>query len=396
MAGYTALVEWWLDSANPSGIRRAARWMPFNAEAWRLMVQVEPEQAAGHWRRVLRWAPYDTEARYALAAEAEAAGRAAEGEALLLEAAQVDRGYLPAWTLANFYLRQGNDAAFWQWARRAASFEVDLQALLELGLRLKPDPAALARDLAVARPAAFEQLLVAAGERGLLAQALPIADRVARNKTPNAAGLLLSAAEKLLATNDAAAIAMAHQYWELAARDNLLPYEVAPAPGLVNGRFVHESLERGFDWRAGSAEVPLTTGGGLRAVLLGKQEDTAILARQRTVLEPGRVYELRYRYRVELPAFAHPIRWQQGAARSAALEPGEWREAAWQFTAGQAKATELLLVSQREPGTRRAEGQVELAWVVLEVASAGAGVSNGTGTMSTSMGAAPKKPTSKL
>ena len=38
----------------------------------------------------------------------------------LLRAAEVDRQYLPAWTLANFYFRRGDRPAFRNWVRRSA------------------------------------------------------------------------------------------------------------------------------------------------------------------------------------------------------------------------------------------------------------------------------------
>jgi hypothetical protein len=145
-------------------------------------------------------------------------------------------------------------------------------------------------------------------------------------------------------------------YWNLAqgpSRD-----------GLVNGDFRRASLERGFDWRRGSAEVTLATKGGLRATLYGKQEDAAVLATQAVVLQPGSTYELRYRYRSALPKDAHPVRWQAVAEQSEPLASGDWREGAWRFQAT-TELSELQLVSRREPGTHRGVGEVEVAWVTL-------------------------------
>jgi hypothetical protein len=56
---------------------------------------------------------------------AEREGDLRGAEADLLEAAHVDRQYVPAWTLANFYFRQKDPAKFWAWARRAAALTFD-------------------------------------------------------------------------------------------------------------------------------------------------------------------------------------------------------------------------------------------------------------------------------
>lgn len=360
-SAYLTAVDWMLDTGKPEDVRRAVRWMPWNADAWRLMPQVEPERAAEHWRHVLRLAPADTEAHIALALDAEMRGQMHDAEALLLDAAKSNRGYLPAWTLANFYLRQENEKAFWQWARRAASFENDLTALFELCLRLRPDPPRLVQEFALRRGEALQELLAAATEQDLLPAALPVAAMVAQLKTAKAGEQLLWDADDLLKKGNAA---VAREYWNLAARQGLLPYPFTEPPALVNGEFDHVSLERGFDWRPGSPETSLTLGHGLHVGLYGKQEDRAILAAQTLVLRRGCLYELRYRYHVALPQSAHPIRWQVGDDLSDAMEPGGWREAVWRFT-GPAGLAELRLVSRREAGTHRAAGEVEVAWARL-------------------------------
>jgi hypothetical protein len=365
-SSYLTVEAWLLDSGKAENIRMATRWMPWSAEAWRLMPQVEPERAAAHWRQVLKLAPRDVEARLALAMDAELSYRPQEAEALLLEAATLHKGYLPAWTLANFYVRQGNQPQFWRWARRAATFEVDLTALFELALRIRQDPGALLAEFKVARPDALRQLLTAAGHQDLLERALPVADRVARLRTDAARELLLWDTDDLL-RNGHPGTALA--YWNLAASQHLLPYPVARVPTLVNGEFTYVTLERGFDWRPGSAEVSVNMGSGLHIGLYGKQEDTAVLLAQTVLLAPGHSYELRTRSRSNLPAGAHPIRWRLGGATSPAFEPGDWREARWLFEAT-TESTELRLMSHAELGKHRASGEFEIAWVQLAPAHA--------------------------
>ena len=82
------------------------------------------------------WRGVETERRRSSAALidagllAEESGDYASAEHSLLEAARIDRQHLPAWSLANFYLRRGDAASFWTWARRAAALSYHEPTLL--------------------------------------------------------------------------------------------------------------------------------------------------------------------------------------------------------------------------------------------------------------------------
>src|SRR5713101_3857997 len=72
---------------------------------------------------------------------AERAGNFSDAERALLKAAEADRQYLPAWTLANFYFRRNRSESFWPWAARAAALNYDdLRPLLKLCDLIEPDP----------------------------------------------------------------------------------------------------------------------------------------------------------------------------------------------------------------------------------------------------------------
>jgi tetratricopeptide (TPR) repeat protein len=80
---------------------------------------------------------------------AEANGNLPEAETDLLRAASVDRLYVPAWTLANFYFRRGDAAKFWPWAKRAATLTYDdYRPLLRLADALETSPQHVATSVA--------------------------------------------------------------------------------------------------------------------------------------------------------------------------------------------------------------------------------------------------------
>jgi hypothetical protein len=88
-----------------------------------------------------------------LGLDAEADGNLPEAETDLLRAASVDRLYVPAWTLANFYFRRGDAAKFWPWARQASSLTSDdYRPLLRLADSIETSPQQVATRLGGGAP----------------------------------------------------------------------------------------------------------------------------------------------------------------------------------------------------------------------------------------------------
>jgi len=83
-----------------------------------------------------------------LGLDAEAEGNLPEAKADLLRATRIDRLYLPAWTLANFYFRRNDAENFWPWAERAAALTFDdYRPLLRLADALDTSPQRVATRL---------------------------------------------------------------------------------------------------------------------------------------------------------------------------------------------------------------------------------------------------------
>src|SRR4249919_78105 len=83
-----------------------------NAEVHYKRWQANPELVA-ELDQAVALNPRYSAAWIARGLNAEASGDRRTAAASLLRAAEADRGYLPAWTLANFYLRSGNEPHFW-------------------------------------------------------------------------------------------------------------------------------------------------------------------------------------------------------------------------------------------------------------------------------------------
>ena len=114
----------------------------------------------------LRLNPRLSSAWIQMGLDAEADGNLAEAEIELLRAARVDRQYIPAWTLANFYFRRDDAANFWPWARKAAAMTFDdYRPLLRLADVLEPSPLEVATRLGGSPPLlrAYMDVLIGAG-----------------------------------------------------------------------------------------------------------------------------------------------------------------------------------------------------------------------------------------
>jgi len=97
--------------------------------------------AIAEWRGLPHDSPRSSAAWIAEGLTAEEAGDLLHAERALHEASRIDRQYLPAWTLANFYFRRGDAGRFWPWARHAARMAYDDRApLVRLAYELEPDP----------------------------------------------------------------------------------------------------------------------------------------------------------------------------------------------------------------------------------------------------------------
>jgi tetratricopeptide (TPR) repeat protein len=119
-----------------------------------------------------------------LGLDAEGEGNLAEAENHLLRAARVDRQYVPAWTLANFYFRRGDASNFWTWARKAAALTFDdYRPLLRLADVLEPSPREVATCLGNSSPLlrAYMDVLIGAGR---LDAAQEIASLLAARQDP--------------------------------------------------------------------------------------------------------------------------------------------------------------------------------------------------------------------
>jgi len=332
-----------LDS--PATVARAMDTVHSAEYALRL-AELDPDHAPAALRRAIVWNPQSSGARIALGLDEERSGDLAAAARDLLAAADVDRQYLPAWTLANFYFRRGDRDRFHQWARRSAELiPGDFQPLLALCDRVDPGSATswLPADKKFDR--AYLDLLIA-GQRWNDARriALRLNDPKDFGRLAAFTTLLLDAREHSIA---------------LELRSILLPQ----SPSLANGDFHAAPTNQAFDWR-----VPSIAGidarwipGRLTLFFSGREPETCAILAQPLALDAG-VYTLRFDY-----SGPPGLRWTIDATETAGLQPAPaWTHAQRRFSVARGGVQWLRLIYRRDPGTTRADGSFELSNVALE------------------------------
>ncbi len=356
----------------PQSVERARRLAPGNAS-----YLIQPGAGRALAERAVRANPRSADGWIELGLAAELEGRRKEAEEHLLEAARVDRTYVPRWTLANFYFRMGDAGQFWRWARLACEMaHEDQTPLFRLCRRVSQDPAVTVSRVLRGLPAIQAQFLRFLLIEGEVAPASAVAGPLAVSCSRREAPVVLEYCERALMAGEAQA---AQKAWNALSRRGLVAGgEIQPAEGrsLVNGEFASEPLGLAFDWRLHRLEgvSAARSDTGLRFVLSGRQPESCVLLEQVLLLAPSSEYLLQYEHRASGGRPGSGLRWELAQldrntawhAAGSDLSSEQWTKDELAFsTAGLSGPARLALVYRRPAGAARLEGRVWLRRVAL-------------------------------
>jgi len=349
--------------------------MPDSAQHHYQEWQSGPERSA-ELDRTLELNPRYTAAWIARGLAAEMAGNRKLAEASLRRAAQINRMYLPAWTLANFYLRAGDPAQFWIWARRAAEMAYEPSALFQLLWRVSNDPREIAEKAIPAAPPARRAYLDFLLRTNRLGPAEAAAEDLSRTATAADLDRLLRYCDMALAGNQ---LGRAREIWGGLQTAGLIGGKAGST--LTNGDLAAPPLGRCFDWRsnemAGVAVSFDPTSRELLVSLSGKQPQASDLVEQYLVLQPGATYRFGFAHRPHDVPAESGLAWSfvdaRGGgefARIAVDGPaGGWSGQTLEFAAPtDGGLARILLRYHRPVGGARVEGAVEFGRFSLEEA----------------------------
>ena len=368
--------DYWARQLTVAAIEKALALTPGQASYYvQLAVLIsddDPKRASEALRRAVALNPSDSRSWIELGLRVEADGNSAAAEQYFLRAAEVDKEYLPKWTLVNYYFRRNEEAKFWFWAKSAAQMLYgDPLPLFRLSGRVVEDGNLIDR-LEIRRPdiqAAYLSYLLSQGRLDLIEPALHrLLDQYRESDVP----LLLTACDRLI---EAKRVEDALAIWNGLAKARKIPYApLVPRTEkiLPNDNFSLAPAVQGFAWRlptvdgisASREENPP----GLRFTFSGEQpENCEPLLRILPVLE-NTAYEFTATYRTAGIPPDSGLCWRvtdmdggnlMGSPESLASEDGA--QAKVQFIAPPGcRLVRIALGYRRALGTTRIEGSIIL------------------------------------
>jgi hypothetical protein len=343
-----------------------------DSDAWLRLAELKRERGqdgGADVRRALMLNPRNYEALILMGLGEESAGNASEAEHDLLAAARMDRDYLPRWTLANFYFRQGNMDALFQWATDGLGVGVgDLTGLFRLLWTATDDGHRILAAIPEREQVRIQYLRWLTGE-GRLDAGIPVAADIVARWPSSGKDVAVNYIERLALAGD---VENATRFWNALALRSIVPTRIDPLAGrsLVNGDFRTAPLNRGLDWRIISVDGVRSEFAhpGVRLEFSGHQAEQCDLLEQLCVLVPSRNYRFGYSWEGKGIEAATGLRWRITDANVGAEVTGSTPDISgrsgngtFQFTVPQnVRLCRISLRYTRQPGTTRIEGWIRI------------------------------------
>lgn len=362
-------------------VARAVRLSPGDAD-FRLKLAAAQQAAGADPTAALAAAaaldPGNADAWARLGVAAEMRGDLPAAQSRLLEAARASRQFAPRWALANYYVRRGDPAHFWPWARESLLLGYgDLNPIFRLCWNMSQDAGLIFARAIPLRREVLDDYVWFLMQTGRLAASQPPAAKLAALAVIEDRSILIPWCDRQL---EAGQVPPALEIWNTLCVRQVLPYtplDPDRAP-LTDGGFAAASVNGGFAWRLTPA--PGVTMGRnpspryLWIAFSGDQPETCMPLVQFVPVTPGASYRFNFDYHTSEIPRASGLRWSvfdprtgmDLATASPWLSNPDWTPAELRFTAPAAGLVRLALTCQRLPGTTRVEGSVELRHLSLE------------------------------
>ena len=363
---------WTAHQRSPEALRAALADTPGDAAKWRqlgvLLLQQDASASASAFRQAVERNPFDADALVGLGLIAESRGDTTQAEKFYVRATESSRRFKPRYALASFYARAGRTSEFRRAAAAAASIDkADIGRLVRLARGAGTDPDTIPALLDLRTDYALvEYLRIAVAEKRIR----PVTDVAMRlPATPEHRADLLQACDLLI---EAGAAGAAVSVWNRLGI--LQKLEPASGQSLTNPTFAWESA-RGFNWRQHTVPgVEIRRAArALRIGLSGDQPENALLLEQIAPILSERSY--RFSVEAELSELdpAAGLGWgaqcvPSGEALPSAPLAASSANVDLEFaTNGDCRLVRLMLRYDRQPGTVRSAGTLDLISARLEL-----------------------------
>lgn len=371
---------------SPADTAKAIRWTPGRADYQDRLAEylssTDRRRANEALLRAATLNPYDSPAWIRLGLTDEEEGRLPEASRRLHQAARVDRTFVPAWTLANFYYRRDDPGQFWYWIRQSVRFvPQNASPLFRLCWHFTNDGNFIASQLGLNRPDLASQYLSFLMSTGRQQEVEPIALRLAANDRAEDTVLLLRTTNWLITQHRAAG---ALDLWNRLANQHRISFKAIDAtsqPIIINPNFLRSPTSMGFDWHLmatnGVTASQEDRNGGLRLEFSGSQPESAVLMTQVLAVHPDTGYQLLFNYTTTGIGPGTGLVWKVAdygtgtvLASSSSLSSPNGSAGQLDFTApASSRFVTVSLIYQRALGTTRIEGSLVVHKVGLKKSS---------------------------
>lgn len=389
------IADWLSTSATEGAVLRATTLAPQNTSAWLRLADLRStndEDAIGPLRQALASSPEDSHIWIQLGLELEGRREYAEAERCLTRAVELDRDFIPIWTLTNYYLRRDDTVRFFPAVRRTLAYSRgDLSPLFRMCWSITDDGARILRDAIPDRDDVLSAYLQWLGSQLLGTQldvAGPVAKRLLDRFPEQGTPALLGYCDRLIS---AQRLDAAMALWNQMSDRGSIRTGPVQQDRIVDGNFRSPPLNTAFGWRTGSpAGVDIAAGGSsLNLSFSGTQPDHCDVVTQLTLLHSDRTYRLRYRFESSGLEAGAGLHWIVADARSGArfapplsqfrITPSDFamahaNEGDFTFIVPPASAPQLpvlarvALVYDRDPASAHMQGWIRVDKVWLEEA----------------------------
>ena len=342
----------------------AVKLVPYHSAYLTRLAAWQPDERDSLLRRAVALNPWDFQSWIQLGLITELQqGNASEAERNYLRAAEVNRMFMPKWTLANFYFRRQRTSDFFTWANRALQITpYASDPIFGQMWMVGRDPARIAAAIPDRARVLLQYAWYLSNNRQF-SEIPPIVQRLIRRVGKGDPALwgrddLLASIEDRLLGEDDARDALA--IWGHLASGGWIQHTVPdPKHPLTNGDFRVPFYRHGFDWAPVDAAGTRTEqyGGAVHVSLSGDQPEHCVLLRQFVPLARGGAYTLEWRAVTQINGLA----WHVEKQSADLLATG----ARWQFQAPASEVAVLSLEYDRPPGRVRESGTVTLESVTL-------------------------------
>jgi hypothetical protein len=382
--------DWLSTSAAENSVLRATTLAPQNTSAWLRLADLRStsdEDDIAPLRQALASSPQDSRIWILLGLELEARRQYPEAERCLTRAVELDRDFIPIWTLANYYFRRGDEARFFPATRQTLAFSRgDLSPLFRMCWSITDDGGRILHDAIPDKDDVLPAYLEWLGNR--LDVAGPVANRLLDLFPDQGTPALLDYCDRLISANR---LDPAVAFWNQMSSRGVVRTGPVQQDAIVDGNFRSPALNTAFGWRTGSpAGVDIAIGGSsMNLNFSGNEGDHCDIANQLTLIRPGRTWRLRYHFESSGLEAGAGLHWLVSDAHSGtqfmpplsqfSLAPRDFagaRGGQGDFTFIVPPATSqspllarVALVYDRDPASARMEGWIRVDKVWLEEAN---------------------------